>query len=134
MEDTFMTFFRHNPRVEQWARDHCYTYFKHIRSGLLDGKLPPIDFHEIISLIAPRAFLDLSGLNDGVPGIQRQRVLMLTRIMDVYELEKAPENFAFFVHGRAHSVAHESRQLMYGWMDSHLKPEAATKTHLVNEK
>ena len=42
-----------------------------------DGKLPPIDFHEIISLIAPRAFLDLSGLNDGNPATQRQRVLML---------------------------------------------------------
>ncbi len=128
------TFFRHNPRVEQWARDHWYTYFKHIRSGLLDGKLPPIDFHEIISLIAPRAFLDLSGLNDGVPGIQRQRVLMLTRIMDIYELEQAPRNFAFYVHGRGHSVAHESRQLMYGWMDTHLKPPAATQTRRVSSQ
>lgn len=92
--------------------------FKHIRPGLLEHKLPPIDFHEIIALIAPRAFLDLSGLNDGNPGTQRQRVLMLTRIMDIYELEKAPQNFAFYVHGRAHSVAHESRQLIYGWMDT----------------
>ena len=100
---------------------------------MLKKELPPIDFHEIISLIAPRAYLDLSGLNDGRPGTQRQRVLMLTKIMDVYELEKAPGNFAFFVHGRGHSVAHESRQLMYGWMDAHLKPESVTKTHLVNE-
>ncbi len=128
------SFFRHNSSVEAWARDHWYVYFKHIRPGLLNGKLPPIDFHEIISLIAPRAYLDLSGLNDGRPGTQRQRVLMLTKIMDVYELEKAPGNFAFYVHGRGHSVAHESRQLMYGWMDSHLKPESVTKTHLVNEK
>ena len=28
--------------------------FKHIREGLLEGRMPPIDFHEIISLIAPR--------------------------------------------------------------------------------
>lgn len=127
------TFFRHNPRAEAWARDRWYVYFKHLRPGLLKGELPPIDFHGIISLIAPRAFMDLSGLNDGNPGTQRQRVLMLTKLMDVWELEQAPQNFSFYVHGRGHSVAHESRQLIYGWMDTHLKPEAATKTHRVNQ-
>jgi len=127
------SFFRHNPRVEGWARDHWYVYLKHIRPGLLEGKLPPIDFHEIIALIAPRAFLDLSALNDGNPLTQRQRVLMLMKVMDVYELEKAPGNFAFYVHGRGHSVKHESRQLIYGWMDTHLKPPEATETRLVSE-
>jgi len=127
------SFFRHNPRVEAWARNRWYVYIKHLRQGLLERKLPPIDFHEIISLIAPRAFIDLSGLNDGIPGTQRQRVLMLMRVMDIYELEKAPQNFAFYVHGRAHSVAHESRQLIYGWMDTHLKPPEATQTRLVTQ-
>jgi pimeloyl-ACP methyl ester carboxylesterase len=127
------SFFRHNPRVEAWARDHWYVYFKHLRPGLLEGKLPPIDFHEIIALIAPRAFLDLSALGDGNPLTQRQRVLMLMRIMDVYELENAPENFAFYVHGRGHSVEHESRQLIYAWMDTHLKPPEATETKLASE-
>ena len=56
---------------------------------------------------------------------------MLMKVMDVYELEKAPENFAFYVHGRGHSVAYESRQLIYGWMDSHLKPPAATQAQLL---
>jgi len=128
------TFFRHNPKVEAWARDHWYVYIKHIRPGLLRGNLPPIDMHEIIALISPRAFLDLSGLNDGNPLVQRQRVLMLMRVMDVYELQKAPQNFAFYAHGRGHSVAHESRQLIYGWMDTHLKPPEATKTRLVGQE
>jgi pimeloyl-ACP methyl ester carboxylesterase len=127
------SFFRHNPRVEAWSRNHWYVYFKPIREGLLQKKMPPIDFHEIIALIAPRAFLDLSALNDGNPGTQRQRVLMLMKIMDVYELQGEPENFGFYVHGRGHSVAHESRQLMYGWMDTHLKPLDATATKLVTE-
>lgn len=125
------SFFRQNSKVEAWSRDRWYIYFKHIRPGLLKGELPPIDFHEIMALIAPRAFLDLSGLNDGNPLTQRQRVLMLLKVMDVYELEKAPQNFAFFVHGKGHSVAHESRELIYGWMDTHLKPKSATKTKLV---
>ena len=128
------SFFRHNPNVDAWSRDHWYVYFKHLRPGLLEGKLPPIDFHEIMALIAPRAFLDLSGLNDGVPLTQRQRILMLMKVMDVYELVKAPHNFAFYVHGCGHSVAHESRQLIYGWMDARLKPPSATRTKLVTER
>ena len=83
--------------------------------------MPPIDFHEIMALIATRAFLDLSGLNDGNGPTQRQRLLMLMKVMDVYELDGSPHNFGFYAHGRGHSVAHESRQLMYGFMDSHLK-------------
>ena len=127
------SFFRHNPRVEAWSRDRWYVYFKPIREGLLKGEMPQIDFHEIIALIAPRAFLDLSGLNDGHGPTQRQRLLMLMKIMEVYELEGAAQNFGFYVHGRGHSVAHESRQLIYGFMDSHLKPAEATKTRLVEQ-
>lgn len=125
------SFFRHNAKVEAWARNHWYIYFKHLRPEILKGNLPPIDFHEIISLISPRAFLDLSGMNDGDPHTQRQRILMLMKIMDIYELEGTPENFAFYAHGRKHSVEHESRALMYAWMDTHLKPPEATKTRLV---
>ena len=125
-------FFRHNLNVTAWSRDHWYVYFKPIRQELLKGKMPPIDMHEIIALIAPRAFMDLSALNDGDGQTQRQRLLMLMKIMDIYELAEAPHNFGFYVHGRKHSVAHESRQLMYGWMDTHLKPPKATQTHLVS--
>ena len=99
----------------------------------MEGRLPPIDFHEIIALIAPRAFLDVSALNDGDPLTQRQRILMNLKIMDVYELDHAPEKFAFFVHGRGHSVEHESRQLIYGWMDTHLLPAERTATRLVGD-
>jgi len=89
--------------------------------------------HEIIALIAPRAYLEVNGLNDGDPLMQRQRVLMLLKVMDICELFGAPQNMAFFEHGRGHSVAHESRQLIYAWMDAHLKPAEATATKLVVE-
>ncbi len=125
------SFFRHNPSVEAWSRDRWYVYFKPMRETLLNKEMPPIDFHEIMALIAPRAFLDLSGLNDGHGPTQRQRLLMLMKVMDVYELEKSPQNFGFYAHGRGHSVAHESRQLIYGFMDAHLKPPEATQTRLV---
>lgn len=127
------SFFRHNAGVEHWARDHWYVYLGHIRPALLRGELPPIDFHEIISLVAPRAYLDVSGLNDGAPLTQRQRTLMLLKVADVYELLGVPENFAFFIHGRGHAVPHESRELIYGFLDVHLKPASETATRRVGE-
>jgi len=125
--------FRHNPRVTQWARDRWYVYLKHIRPDLLKGDLPPIDFHEIISLVAPRAFLDVYALNDGNPLVQRQRVLMSLKIADVYELLGKPEHYSFYVHGRGHSVPYQSRELIYGFLDAHLKPESAIQSHLVDQ-
>lgn len=126
--------FRQNPKVLEWARNRWYIYLKPLRPELLEGRLPPIDMHHIIALIAPRAFLDLSGLNDGDPMTQRQRVLMNIEIMRVYGLEEAAQNFAFYVHGRGHSAAHESRQLIAAWMDVHLKPPSATATRLITAK
>ena len=41
-------------------------------------------------------------------------------------MEKAPQNFEFFVHGRGHSFPYESRELLYGFLDAHLKPAEAT--------
>jgi dienelactone hydrolase len=127
------SFLRHNPQVEAWARDRWYVYLKPIRPLLLKGQLPDIDTHEIIALIAPRAFMDVSALNDGIPLTQRQRALMLLKIADVYELIGRPENFAFFIHGRGHSVPHESRELIYGFLDMHLKPAEVTQTRLLGQ-
>jgi fermentation-respiration switch protein FrsA (DUF1100 family) len=104
--------FRHNDQVEAWARDHFYVYFQPMRAGLLRGELPAIDMHEIMALIAPRPYLDLSALNDLIAGgdstrvgwTYRQRVLMLMKVMDVYELEGAAPQFAFYSHGRGHAA------------------------------
>lgn len=125
--------FRHNPGVEAWSRNHWYVYFKHIRDGLLKNELPPIDFHHMVALTAPRPMLQIVGLNDGNPGTQRQRVLMMLAIADLYDIIGVPENYAFFTHGRGHSVPHETRALMYAWMDTYLKPTEATATKLVSE-
>ena len=127
------SFLRHNPDVENWARDRWYVYLEPIRPGLLRGELPAIDVHEIIALIAPRAYLDVSALNDGNPLTQRQRVLMLMKVADVYELLGKADQFAFFVHGRGHSIPHESRELIYAFLDVHLKPPEVTQTHTVAE-
>jgi pimeloyl-ACP methyl ester carboxylesterase len=125
--------FRHARKPEEWARDRWYVYLKHIRPGLLAGELPPIDIHEIIALIAPRAYLQVLGLNDGDPLAERQEVLMLLKIADLYQLVGKPENMAFFAHGRGHSIRHESRELIYGFLEAHLKRPEATESRPVKE-
>lgn len=133
--------FRQNNKVEAWGRDQWYVYFKHIRPGLLRGELPPIDMHEIMALVAPRPFLDLSALNDYIAGDEprlaqltyRQRVLMLMKVMDVYEIEQAPRNFSFYSHGQGHNVTYEARQLIYGWFDKHLRGGESEKAELVRD-
>lgn len=121
------SFFRYNDAVKEWSRDRWYVYFKHIRPGLLEGKLPPIDFHEIMALIAPRALLDISAINDGVEATQRQRVLMNIEVMKAFELENASDRFAFFVHGKKHSVPEESRELIASWLKSQLNESPSDK-------
>ncbi|MCA9104851.1 MAG: dienelactone hydrolase family protein [Planctomycetales bacterium] len=124
-------FFRHNPDVLEWSRDRWYVYFKPLRAGLLEGEMPAIDFHEIMALVAPRAYLDVAGLNDGTPATQRQRALMLLEVSKVWELENRPQDFAFFLHGMGHSVPHETRALIYAWLDHRLKPPDDTTPRLV---
>lgn len=123
--------FRHNSKVLSWSRDHWYTYFKHIRPGLLNNELPPIDFHHMAALAAPRPFLHIAGLNDGEAGTQRQRVLMMLSVSTIYGLVGAPENHAFYFHGHGHGARFDARELMYGWLDMHLKPATATEARLL---
>jgi len=108
--------FRHNPEVESWARDAWYVYFAHLRPLILQRRPIPIDFHEILALIAPRALLDISGCNDGDVGCQRQRVLMLMKVAELYDLLGSPQQCAYFVHGFGHAVPLESRELIAGFL------------------
>ena len=113
--------FRQTNEASHWARDHWYVYFLSMRKMLTEEKrLPDIDHGHIMALIAPRAFLDCSGLNDGNPMTQRQRVVMLMNVMDIYEALGAGDNFAFYVHGRKHSIKKESRALIYAWLEEKL--------------
>lgn len=116
--------FRFNARIEQFVRPSGqFSYFPNLKPLIDQGKLPPIDIHEIAALIAPRPYLDIISLND-IYGPDKEghkeRVLMDLRLADVWELEKAAENFAFYVRSQGHSCQHDNDELMYAWLDKHL--------------
>lgn len=116
--------FRFNSRIEQFVRPSGqFSYFPNLKPLIDKGKLPRVDIHEIAALIAPRPYLDIISLND-IYGPEkeghRERVLMNIRLADVWGLEKAAENFAFYVRSQGHSCQHDNNELMYAWLDKHL--------------
>ncbi len=122
--------FRYNTSYMEWARPRGeYSYFMNLRSTLEAGRLPPIDIHEIIALIAPRPFLDIIALNDQYGGSRpghQQRVMMDLRLADLWQLLGSPENFSFYVRGETHQFGYNSRELVYAWIDRYLQtPRAA---------
>ena len=120
---------RHNPTPECWARESWYVYFRHLRESMLRGEAPPLDIHQIIALIAPRAYLDLFAWNDeqGHTPSQRQRTLMMLKLTELYDLLGASPNIGFFIHGRGHSIPAESRALIYEFLQVHLGDPARAR-------
>lgn len=112
--------FRCNPDRCHWSRDGWYIYFPTLRERFLRGEPAPFDFHELGATLAPRAWLDISGVND--PTFQGGEHLpgMFTRIHEVYALLGAADKFAFYTHGAAHSLPEHSYALAEAWLKTWL--------------
>ena len=113
--------FAKNPKRLAWARDHWYIYIPKLRAIFLNDEESPFDIHEVVSLIAPRAFLNLSGLNDGTFANNDALAELGLRVNRVYRLLDAEERVAYYLHGSAHSFLSDSRALAYAWFDKWLK-------------
>ncbi len=114
------TSFRGNSGRMLWSRDEWYIYFPMLRALFLQGKSAPVDFHEIIAGVAPRAFLDISTLDE--PAFDGQDCLpsMFLKIHEVYKLYGCPEKFANYMHNAGHGLFHHSTQLAYAWLETWL--------------
>jgi pimeloyl-ACP methyl ester carboxylesterase len=74
------------------------------------------EHHELLALIAPRAFLLIGG--DGYDGMQSQP--FLDAALPVYELYGDTERLALFNHRKGHCVPPEAGQRAYDWLDGRL--------------
>jgi len=117
--------FRENPEPLHWARDYWYVYFAQLREVFLAGEQAPIDFHEMMALIAPRPLLERFALNDGDPQNQNHRVMLHVRLRELYRMLGAEVAHAFLVFGDGHSIPDFSRATMLSWMDRWLKYDGA---------
>jgi dienelactone hydrolase len=113
--------FRENPNPLQWSRDHWYVYFPQLREEFLAGRQIPCDFHEMMSLIAPRPLLERFALNDGDSGSQAHRAQLHLKLRELYRLLDAEPAHAFLIFGDGHAIPDVSNVCMLSWMDRWLK-------------
>lgn len=113
--------FRENPSPLGWSRDHWYIYFPQLRKEFLAGRKVQCDFHEMMSLIAPRPFLERFALNDGHTETQNHRTMLHLKLHELYRLLGAESAHAFLVFNDGHSMPDLSHAALLSWMDRWLK-------------
>ena len=113
--------FRENPAPLHWSRDYWYIYFPQLREEFLAGRKIQCDFHEMMSLIAPRPLLERFALNDGDPTGQAHRAMLHLKLQELYRLLDAESAHAFLVFGDGHAIPDLSNACMLSWMDRWLK-------------
>ena len=112
-----VTTFAEDRRRLQWARDHWYIYIPNLRPVFLAGRPSPLDFHELIALIAPRPFLNLTALNDECFSSTDAVAELTLRVNRVYRLLGREECLSSYLHGNHHSFPAEARALAYAWIE-----------------
>lgn len=112
-----LTTWANNPNRLNWARDDWYCYIPKLRPLFLAGEAPPVDLHEFAALVAPRAFLNISGMADPTYGNNETLPEVGRQLHALYRLLGAGEAFAHFLFGGGHDVPHYSRLLTLGWFE-----------------
>ncbi len=98
-------------------RPYCWT-----------GKDFPVDLHEHLALIAPRAILAITALNDcGYTHAEADTVRaaftnLEENVASVFALLGADGNFHGVLHPHGHGFIEEQRAIAYAFLDEHLKP------------
>lgn len=117
-----------NPFV--WSRRPGYQptcdfiYIPRLRNYLVCNKKPPFDMHEVIALIAPRAFFNSSSVSECKEWLTRERLEEIyARAKEVYALLGAEERIEFYLFENGHSFPPEAREKAYAWLDRWLKHE-----------
>lgn len=99
-----------------FLRPYCYA-----------GKPFPIDMHEYLALIAPRAIMNISALNDCQYELGEEKIVrpafdnLTENVSKVFSLLKARDNFKNVLHTKGHSFLQEQRKIAYAFLDENLK-------------
>ncbi len=112
-----------DPLKFNWSRHHAgeYVHFPKLREYWRQGLPAPVDFHEIIALIAPRACLNISAVgNDVCFPIFEPFAELYVQVESVYKLLGAEGKFACHFHSSEHSFNQSPRQLAYAWLAEQL--------------
>ena len=90
----------------------------------MKDKVPALENHQVVALIAPRPFLLLGGDNgSGNKNIADGDAswTMIQAVLPVYELLGAPDRIGFHNHRGGHDFPKAARGLAFRWLDSWLR-------------
>lgn len=111
-----LTSWEDNSKRMAWSRDTWYVHFPLLREYFARDEVP-FDMHEFAALIAPRPFLNVSGMADLMYASSNENMPEIGwQLWQLYALLGAEENFANFLFGAGHDVPTYARALMVGWM------------------
>lgn len=113
-----------DPNRLNWSRNQPgrYVHFPKLRQYWESGRKAPVEFHEILALIAPRAFLNISAVgNDVCFPVFAPFPEMYYQVESVYKHLGAEGKFGCYFHSYGHSFGRPSRGLAYAWLEEHLQ-------------
>jgi pimeloyl-ACP methyl ester carboxylesterase len=121
-----LTTWQDNPQRYEFTRDKWYVHFPRLRAIFKEqeeqGGVLPVEMHEFAALIAPRAFLNISGMTDTMYGNNETLPAVGLQLSALWEVLGAPQSFAQFLFGTGHDVPDYSQVLTLGWFQHWLKP------------
>ena len=82
---------------------------------------PLFDYHEILSLIAPRAVLVIEPWNDAYNPLIEAVFRCFEKARFVFELGEAHSHLQLLCHGDGHDTTPRVREYAYGWIEDRLK-------------
>ena len=109
------------PNPFAWARKEWFVHFPKLRPYLEVGCTTPFDFHEVISLIAPRPFLTFSMKQDKIFPQWQGAIAMADQVRKVYGLWGTENAFRSVLKEGEHDFPPDSRVLAYEWIDRWLE-------------
>jgi dienelactone hydrolase len=108
-----------NPQRTHWARTGWYIYYKPLQKIMRDPSgAVPFEMYDFAALIAPRSYLNISGMGDKTYGITATLPQVGLELQRLYDLLGASNQFANFLFGDAHDVPDYSRDLTISWIRS----------------
>ncbi|HEX8550028.1 MAG TPA: alpha/beta fold hydrolase [Abditibacteriaceae bacterium] len=124
-----LTTWQDNPQRYEFSRDKWYVHIPKLRAIFDEqkkkGGLLPVEMHEFAALIAPRAFLNISGMTDTMYGNNETLPEVGLQLNALWEVTGAPQGFSQLLFGAGHDVPHYSQMLTLGWFQHWLTPADA---------
>lgn len=83
----------------------------------------PLNHHQLLALVAPRAFLVLAGENSSPSASDGDRTWpFFEAALPVYRLHKGPARLGLFNHRQGHSIPPVAMMRMTEWLETYLAP------------